>query len=200
MTISGQRLTLEEFLELPEEKPALEFVDGEITAKMSPNMRHSRLEVWLAMRIELAGSGLDPLLSFTEARVIFGGRSYVPDAVVYRTSRAPVDADGEFVEYSRVPPDVAVEVTSPGQSIEDQDDRCRWYVANGVTVALRVHPRTRVVRVFRASGESDDLHGDDVIDLEDVATGLRFTVNELFGALRPRPAARSAESGGLARE
>ena len=200
MTISGQRLTLEEFLALPEEKPALEFADGEITAKMSPNMRHGRLEAWIAMRLELGSSGPDPLISFPETRVIFGGRSYVPDVVVYKASRAPVDDDGEFVEYSRVPPDVAVEITSPGQSIEDQDDRCRWYVANGVTVALRVHPRTRVIRVFRASGESGDLHGEDIVDLEDVAPGLRFTVDELFGALRPRPATRSGGSGGQERE
>jgi len=199
MTISGQRLTLEEFLALPEEKPALEFADGAITAKMSGDMKRARLAAWLAIRLEVGSPVPDPLVPFLNARVIFGGRSYVPDAVAYKTSRVPLDDDVPFDAYLTVPPDVAVEVTSPGQSIEDQDDRCRWYVANGVTVALRVHPRTRVVRVFRASGESGDLRGDDEIDLEDAAPGLRFTVDELFSALR-RPAPHSSESGAQERE
>jgi len=36
-----ERMTLERFLELPEEKPALEFEpDGTVTQKMSPTVKH----------------------------------------------------------------------------------------------------------------------------------------------------------------
>src|SRR5438067_2330999 len=47
MTIAqrGQRtLTLDEFLALPEEKPALEYSSGVITRKMSPDRDHGGLE------------------------------------------------------------------------------------------------------------------------------------------------------------
>jgi Uma2 family endonuclease len=192
MAVSGHTLTLEEFLALPEEKPALEYTDGRIEAKMSPNAWHSRVEAAFIVRLEGGSPGPDPLIAFPEARVTFAGRSWVPDVIAYRNSRVPVDADDKFPNHLTVPPDIAVEVTSPGQSIEDQDDRCRWMVSNGVTVALRVNPRTEVVRMFRVDGESDDLRGIDVIDLEDVAPGLRFTVDELFSALWRRDPRRDS--------
>jgi len=188
MAVSGHTLTLEEFLALPEEKPALEYTDGRIQAKMSPNAWHGRLEMSLGIRLEVGSTGPDPLIAFSETRVTFAGRSWVPDVVAYRTSRAPIGDGGEIPDDLTVPPDVAIEVTSPGQSIEAQDDRCRWLASNGVTAALRVHPRTRVVRVFRADNESGELGGSDVIDLEDIAPGLRFAVDELFSGLRhPTP-------------
>ncbi len=43
MTITGRRLTLEEFLALPEEEPALEFFRGQVTQKVSPGTWHSLL-------------------------------------------------------------------------------------------------------------------------------------------------------------
>jgi Uma2 family endonuclease len=187
VAVSRQHLTLDEFLVLPEEKPALEYTDGMVTSKMSPNAWHARLEAALVMRLELGSTGSDSLIAFTEARVTFAGRSWVPDVVAYRTSRVPVEADGEFPDHLALAPDIAIEVTSPGQSIEDQDDRCRWFANNGVTVAIRINPRTRVIRVFHADSESGELRGADIIDLEAVAPGLRFTVDDLFGALRRPP-------------
>ncbi|HEY9709587.1 MAG TPA: Uma2 family endonuclease, partial [Oculatellaceae cyanobacterium] len=39
-----QPLTLEEFLKLPETKPSLEYINGEIIQKPMPKGRHSRLQ------------------------------------------------------------------------------------------------------------------------------------------------------------
>jgi hypothetical protein len=36
MAVAPARLTLEEFLKLPEEEPSLEFADGMVTPKVSP--------------------------------------------------------------------------------------------------------------------------------------------------------------------
>jgi Uma2 family endonuclease len=113
----------------------------------------------------------------------------VPDVVAIRTSRVQLDDHGEVMLYTTAAPDLAVEIVSPGQGREGQDERCRWYVANGVLAAVRVDPERRTVRVFRATGQPPDLQGTDVVDLDDVAPGLRFSVDELFAALRPRRSA-----------
>ncbi|MBN3880320.1 Uma2 family endonuclease, partial [Nostoc sp. JL23] len=42
--IITQPLTLEEFLKLPETKPASEYINGEIIQKPMPKGRHSRLQ------------------------------------------------------------------------------------------------------------------------------------------------------------
>ncbi|MBA2447513.1 MAG: Uma2 family endonuclease [Chloroflexi bacterium] len=48
MTVGQRRLTLEEFLELPEESPALELIDGMVTQKVAPQWLHGLLQVGFA--------------------------------------------------------------------------------------------------------------------------------------------------------
>ncbi len=182
MTITGRRLTLDEFLTLPEEKPALEYADGEVTQKVSPMGHHGTLQFVLACRLDRPGASR----ALTETRTTYAGRSYVPDVIAYTWDRIPEDEHGEIANVITVPPDVAVEIRSPGQSVRDQIERCRWYVANGVRVSVFVDPIRRVVEVFRPDRESGTLTGDDIVDLGDVIAGCSFTVRELFAALRTR--------------
>jgi Uma2 family endonuclease len=44
MAVASSRLTLDEFLKLPEEEPALEYVNGVVSQKVSPKGRHSSLQ------------------------------------------------------------------------------------------------------------------------------------------------------------
>ena len=41
MTLAREGLTLEAFLALPEEKPALEYIDGTVRQKVAPRPAHS---------------------------------------------------------------------------------------------------------------------------------------------------------------
>ena len=182
MTITGRRLTLEEFLALPEEKPALEYADGEVTRKVSPKARHGTLQLVVANRLDVPGVSR----AFPETRTTYAGRSLVPDIIAFTWDRIPEDEHGEIPDDITIPPDIAVEIRSPDQTVRSQVERCRWYVANGVRVSIFVDPLRRVVRVFRPNGESGPLAGDDVFDLSDVIPGCSFSVNELFAALRAR--------------
>jgi Uma2 family endonuclease len=49
------RATLEQFLALPEEQPAREYEDGEVTQKASPKARHSALQRALADLLDRPG-------------------------------------------------------------------------------------------------------------------------------------------------
>ena len=184
MAITERRLTLDEFLALPEEKPALEYAEGEVSQKVSPKARHGKLQFVAAGLLDQPGVSS----AFTETRTTYAGRSYVPDVIAFTWDRTPLDEHGEIPDDVTLPPDVAVEIRSPGQSLRGQIRRCRWYVANGVQVAPLIDPIARTVQVFRPNGELEPLSGDDVVDLSDVIAGCVFTVNELFAALRPRRA------------
>ena len=61
--------------------------------------------------------------------------------------------------------------------------RCRWYVANGVRIALLVDPDDRSVVAFLADGAVHDWHGADRMDLSKVVPGFDLTVEQLFKAL-----------------
>lgn len=183
MVTASQRMTLEEFLRLPEDEPALEYWHGEVTQKVAPKLPHGALQYGFAETLSRAVGPGRPFRAFTETRVTFTGVSTVPDLVVYRRERVPRDARGQVADDTTVPPDVAVEIVSPGQSRTRLLARCRWYVAHGVRLAVFADPHRRVVRLFRPGRETTDRRDSDVLDLSDVLPGLTLTVDEFFAPL-----------------
>ena len=184
MAIAQQGLTLEEFLSLPERKPALEFEAGVDTRKVSAKGRHSTLQVEWVERINRVARPRKLAFAFSELRTTFGGVSRVPDVSVYRWERIPRDANGEVLDEFRDPPDVVIEIVSPGQSVNTLVRRCLWYVGNGVRLALLVDPQDRSVIVFRPDSRTSALRGEDRIDFGDVLPGFEIVVGELFDSLK----------------
>jgi Uma2 family endonuclease len=183
MAIAQRRMTLEEFLRLPEAEPPYEFWHGEVIQKVSSKMPHGGLQFGVGELVyRLTGPGR-PFRIFPETRVTFRGVSAVPDLIVYRRERVPRDGRGQLVEDSTVPPDVAVEILSPGQSRTRVLAHCRWYVANSIRLAVFADPRRRVVRLFRPGSESGDMRGADVLDLTDVLPGFVLSVDDFFAPL-----------------
>jgi Uma2 family endonuclease len=183
MAISQRRMTLEEFLKLPEEKPALELIGGEVRQKVSPKGPHGTLQTEVALLIDGHARPRRSGRVFTETRATFGGESHVPDLIYYSWDRVPRTPEGRIADDFLTPPDVAIEITSPGQSISELERLCRWYVEHGVRVALLTHPRRETVTLFRAGSEPIRLAGDQAIELDDILPGLVLTPRQVFGAL-----------------
>ena len=184
MALAHRRLTLDEFLALPEEKPALEYIDGKVTQKMSPKGRHSALQGYLAVFFNDVGRPNKTAFAFPELRTTFAGASYVPDVAVFRWARIPVDPDGEVADEFFLPPDIAVEIASPRQSRPRLRSRCRWYVDNGVSIALLVDPRDHLVARFEPGQPERVLRGSDIVDCTSIVPGAQLTVDKLFACLR----------------
>jgi Uma2 family endonuclease len=181
-----QRLTLEEFLQLPEEKPALEFEDGTATQKVSPRIRHSRMQGWLVETINQFAVPRRLAAAFPELRVTYDGVSRVPDVAVFRWERIPLDDDGEVGGEVFISPAIAIEILSPEQTTAQQVRRCEWFVAHGASLALSVNPENRSVTSVRAGQPPRRLVGADAVELDPVLSGFSLTVGELFAALRFR--------------
>jgi Uma2 family endonuclease len=186
MAIAQTRLSLEEFLRLPEEEPALEYEDGVVTQKMSPKAKHGKVQAALAQAIDRFAEPSRLARAFTETRVTFAGRSYVPDVSVYRWDRIPVDEKGQIANEFQEPPDIAVEIVSPGQSATALVRRCLWYVANGVQVALLVDPEDESILVLRPGAAPQALRGGEIADLKDVLPGFALVPADVFDVLRMR--------------
>ena len=177
-------LTLEEFLRLPEEEPALEYDDGEVAQKVSPRGRHARLQGSLTSRINSLAEPRKLALALPELRTTYEGRSTVPDVAVYAWDRLARRPDGQLADDYVTPPDLAIEITSPEQSVTSLVRKCLWYVAHGVRVALLVDPDDLTVLLVRPDAILQPLRGADAIDLADVLPGFELTVDELFGVLK----------------
>jgi Uma2 family endonuclease len=184
MAVTPHRMTLETFLELPEEKPALEYFQGAVTPKVSPNAEHSVLQDELVWRLNQAARPQRVARVFPELRATYGAASRVPDIAVYRQGRVRRKQTGEVQPDFFDPPDIAIEIASPGQTMSDLVEKCRWYVANGVEIALLVLTRRRTVLRFGRGSNERTLRGPDEIDLTTVLPDFQLTVDDLFGALQ----------------
>jgi Uma2 family endonuclease len=180
----GQRMSVEEFLKLPEFKPHLELFEGVVTQKVSPKLPHGAIQGEFFAAVDRFARPRKLARVFTETRVIYAGRVVVPDLVVYRWERIPRSPGGALAEDASVPPDIIVEIVSPGQSLRGLRERCRWYVEHGTPIALLVNPRTETIDVFGPETSMPVLRGEDRIDLDAVLPGFQLTVQDLFDTLR----------------
>ena len=183
MAIATRVLTLEEFLTLPEEEPSLEFVDGEVTQKVSPQGQHGILQFEIARLLDSLARPGKLARVIPELRSTYARASTVPDISVYRWERIPVLSSGKAANRFFDPPDIAVEIVSPEQSTNALLRRCLWYVANGVQIALLVDPDDESVVLFRPDRAPVALRGGDRIDLDEMLPGSEFTADTIFETL-----------------
>jgi Uma2 family endonuclease len=81
-------------------------------------------------------------------------------------------------------PDLAVEVLSPGNTVEEMHDKLVEYFENGTCLAWIIHPNENYVLVYRSAQEPDRLlKSVDSLDGEEVIPGFTLPVADLFQKL-----------------
>jgi len=109
-------ITLADFLQQPETKPASEYIDSQIIQKPMPQGEHSTLQRGLTREIDNALSPLKIAHAYPELRCTFGGRSIVPDVSIFRWERIPRQPNGRVANRFDLHPDWTIEILSPDQS------------------------------------------------------------------------------------
>lgn len=109
-------ITLNEFLLLPETKPASEFIDGQIIQKPMPQGEQSRIQQKLTTAINAVVEDLRIALALPELRCTNGRRSIVPDIAVFTWERIPTNPGGTIANAFESHPDWSIEILSPEQS------------------------------------------------------------------------------------
>ncbi|MBC6481611.1 MAG: Uma2 family endonuclease [Hormoscilla sp. GUM202] len=178
-----QALTKEEFLKLPETKPAREYINGDIVQKPMPKGKHSRLQLRLCNSINQIAEPPQIAYAFPELRCSFGMRSIVPDIAVFLWSRIPFDADGEVPNDFLLLPDWIIEILSPEQSSNRVIDKILYCLQNGAKLGWLIDPADRSILVFRPELQPLLLRGSDRPSvLEDI--NLELTVAQIFAWLK----------------
>lgn len=155
MAVEQTRITLEEFLDLPEEKPALEYVDGAVVQKVPPSTPHSALQYDFCALVNNYARPRRLAWAFPEHRTTYAGRSTVPDVTVYTCERVPRDAARRLSTRNLTPPDIAVE------------------------------PTGLLLVVLRLAAEPLVFENDGAVDLTDVIPGFSLDVGALLAPLGP---------------
>jgi Uma2 family endonuclease len=177
-------MTLEEFLALPEERPALEFDEGMVTQKLAPTPDHVELQAILRQAFNEAADEHNLGRAFFEVRFRAENLAQVPDVGYYRLERLQIRKPNRYARDLGIP-DIAVEIVSPEQSGTSLIRKCQRYLALGAQIALVVDPEDEAILAFRPGQPVRVLQVDDRIDVDDVLPGVTLTVRELFDAIMP---------------
>ena len=183
MAITQRRLTLAEFLELPEEKPALEYLDGVVTRKVAPQFDHGVTQGELTRLVNNMTVPRRLAIAVPELRTTYAEASLVPDVAIYRWDRVPRDESGRLRSDPLIPPDIAVEIRSPSQTRRELLAKCAWYLEHGVKVTLLFDPNRRSITVMRSGTPALVLREGDTLDLSDIVSDLILNVADLFETL-----------------
>jgi Uma2 family endonuclease len=145
---------------LPDDvKPALEWVNGRVLQKVSPEHKHalaqrrfaSALGAWVD---ELGCGDVGTEWRFQVQPPGEIRRSLVPDVAYLSYARVPRE-ELERTGAPSVAPDAVVEIRSRDDRQRDIDEKVRVYLASGTTVIFLVDPEQRSVTAIDSRGSND---------------------------------------------
>lgn len=180
MSSATPLVTAEELERRPRDDWRYELVDGRII-RMSPvGCQHgdvvARLLFLLQQHLQRESVGK----VFTEVGFKLASRPdtvRAPDIAFVRRERFPLPTPRGFFQG---PPDLAVEVRSPGDRPGEIGDKVTEYLSRGVALVLDVDPDDRTVTCCRRLAPPVTLRTGDRLDLGDVISGFSCQVSEIF--------------------
>jgi Uma2 family endonuclease len=177
-------MSLEAFLQLPETKPASEYIDGKIIQKPMPQGKHSVIQRELVQAIDGALKPNKIARAFPELRCTFGGRSTVPDITTFLWSRIPRDPDGTVANIFPCAPDWTIEVLSPDQSTTRVMRNIMHCVENGTQLGWLIDPAESLILVYSPNQQIQVLEDPaTLLPMPPFATGLTLTLGDVFSWL-----------------
>lgn len=168
-------MTLEEFFDSDIE--GFEYIKGELVPMPPTTGEHgdisSNIQWYLQSHVRKNQLGRI-YISDTGFRV--GERVLMPDIAFLSISQLPADRSTIFP----IPPDLAVEVTSPSESQHDIIEKVLAYLEAGTRIVWVIEPVAQTVTVYRSKTDIKTLTYNDTLTGEDVVEGFSCPVAELF--------------------
>ena len=171
-------MTVEEFMNIDDEPNRHELIKGELLTMTPPKPLDGRIVVNLALT-------LGQHVKVNRLGVVYSESGYHlerdPDTVL-GPDMSFVSAqrvDGSDEHYYDGPPDLAIEVLSPGDRKGYVDRKLAVYLETGTRSVWLVNPRRRTVEVISSTGERRILHETDEL-FDDTVPGFRVKVSEIF--------------------
>ena len=177
MTPSLTAVSLEDYLSR-EEFEKCEWVDGEIVERGMGTGNHSwlGLEIGGRLRDYFGPTRLGHVGFELHCKLVVDGqvRYRLPDLVVV------LDQDLRKIHHLDGPPDVAIEIRSPDQSVASQLRKCREYLECGGKLALLVVPEESAVYVQEGQLPLRVVIAPETLTLEPVLPGFSLDLGTLF--------------------
>jgi Uma2 family endonuclease len=175
-------MTAEELMQLPDDDLRHELINGELITMPLPGHPHGRIAARLM--VPLGQFVLDHDLG--EVYDVIGFQlSWNPDTVVGPDiafiSKERLEQDGDITGYWQGPPDLAVEVYSPGYRPGKVRERISRLFSAGTKQVWIVHVKHSTISVYRSETDITTFSGSDYLEAQDMFPGLRISLDKIFG-------------------
>jgi Uma2 family endonuclease len=177
--------TDEAFMALPDDGHRYEIVNGELIDMGNSGAKHGYIAIILssALFAVVMAKKLGALFDSSTAFQMKNGNKRSPDISFVAKERLQGldDLPDGFLEGA---PDLAIEVLSPGNTVEEIHHKLVEYFDSGARLVWVIHPRENYVLVYRSAQEPDRLLKlIDFLDGEDVIPGFSLPIAALFQTL-----------------
>jgi Uma2 family endonuclease len=171
-------MTVKEFMNIDDDSHRHELIKGELLTMNPPKSLHGRVVINLAIILGLH-------VKANRLGVVYAESGYHlerdPDTVlgpdVSFVSKERVDEADDG--YYQGPPDLAIEVLSPGDRKGYVERKLAVYLETGTRSVWLVDPRRRTIEVVPSLDNRRLLHEDDEL-VDDTVPGFRVKVSEIF--------------------
>lgn len=177
--ITKTNLTLEEFWALPPGETACEFVDGRAIPKVSPKYFQSSLQRAFDRLISAWCKGKGRIRPEWAVSLERKGIPWVPVPDLTYVSYERLPRSWSRNEACPVPPELAIEIISSGQTMKDFEDKARDYFNAGVTRVWVVDPEAISITAFFPDG-TRKAYTDDTKIVDKLLPGLELTPQLVF--------------------
>lgn len=180
---TGIPMTAEELLRLSRGRARFELIEGELTVMEPGGAEHGAVAVRIGAKLftYVEEHRLGAVFGAETGFVLAAGEKptiRAPDAAF--VSRANFERLGPTEKYWPEPPDLVVEVVSPGDSFSAVHEKALAWLEAGSALVVVADPRTRMVTVYRPGGVMTALRGDDPVDAGAVVPGWTPPADDLF--------------------
>lgn len=185
ITQNKQKISLEEFLTLPETKPYSEYLsDGEIRQKSMPQGEHSIIQIELASLINQWGKSTKLAYALPELRCSFGGKSIVPDISVFEWQRLLTTEMGKIANKFTIHPDWVIEILSPEQSANQVINKIIFCLKQGTKLGWLIDTADESVMIFQPNQLPEIKSGDEILTVLDCLCHWELSVQQMFDWLK----------------
>lgn len=177
MPTRARLVTAEEFARIPDDDYHYELVEGRVARMSPPGSRHGVLAVRIGALLHqhVDANRLGAVLTHAGFKIVSDPDTVrEPDVAFVSAERIPPTGIPEG--FWPGPPDVAVEIRSPGDRRTEIQAKVRDYLARGVRLVWVVDSKSRTLTVHRAQSPPMTLGVDDVLDASDVIPGFTCPV------------------------
>ncbi len=182
-TTSTALMTAEELMQLPDDDLRHELINGELITMPVPKLPHGRAATHLG--VPLAQFVLENDLGEVYIGDIGYQVTWNPDTVlapdVTFISKQRLEDEGDVEGYGQGPPDLAVEVYSPGYRPGKISKRISRLFSCGTKQVWIVDLKHRTIAVYRSESDVTTFSGSDYLEAPDLFPGFRISLDRIFG-------------------